>query len=351
MKYIFDLAIIGAGIVGINVTYFASLFRPEWKIILLDRDSAGQGASLYSAGLDTPLGRGLWHSYLTCRGRKLYSQYHCKIKAASSNPLQSLWIVKKNQVNELKTSIVDGKLSFVRNPLQLESLKKLGVILQKDEVVFSLEGISCSNVSNMLRLILEKSLTNRNCNFCAMTNVREIIKEKNGYLKIIKEDNDPIFARRIISSTGAWNSLSTHSELNQSDFKKVSALHINLTPSLSDPLLFFYGSGYFLLPLYSKGYWLMSLPSIKEHNFPKTLPPPINETEKNAAIAFLNQHAPTFVKYIYGGRAFCDSYTNDRVPLVTPNIAAANHIDITGCSGSGYRLAPALAEIALKLCF
>src|SRR5947209_17535475 len=53
----FDLAIIGAGIVGATTAWLAHVRRPEWPIAVLDRSFPGDGATRYSPALDLPFGR------------------------------------------------------------------------------------------------------------------------------------------------------------------------------------------------------------------------------------------------------------------------------------------------------
>ena len=48
-----DLVIVGAGYVGLSVAYWVSEFRPDLKIIILDRSHVGAGASGRSAGFLT----------------------------------------------------------------------------------------------------------------------------------------------------------------------------------------------------------------------------------------------------------------------------------------------------------
>ncbi|MGH9570848.1 MAG: FAD-dependent oxidoreductase, partial [Candidatus Angelobacter sp.] len=68
----FDLAIIGAGIVGACCAYIANQYQPGWRIAIIDRSFAGDGATRYSVALDLPFGWTPRQKVLAARSVQFY---------------------------------------------------------------------------------------------------------------------------------------------------------------------------------------------------------------------------------------------------------------------------------------
>ncbi len=130
--------------------------------------------------------------------------------------------------------------------------------------------------------------------------------------------------------------------------KKVVAIHIDLVPKDDDPVIIFYDEDVFLLPVHDKGYWLFSFAS-REWDVNPGDDLVISPQDFADARTILNNISTGLSDKIMGGRVFCDNYSEDReFDITTINDSA---IEISGASGSGYRLAYGLAETIARRMF
>jgi len=131
--------------------------------------------------------------------------------------------------------------------------------------------------------------------------------------------------------------------------KKVAAMHIEYCPSREAPVLYFAESDAFLLPLQEQRKLLLSFTAQEWDCLPDISRLNIDPDDRALALSILNRYSPAFVDACTGGRVFCDAYSQDRAPLVA-QLSTSNSIVVAGaCSGSGVRLAPAIASEALDL--
>jgi glycine/D-amino acid oxidase-like deaminating enzyme len=73
-----------------------------------------------------------------------------------------------------------------------------------------------------------------------------------------------------------------------------------------------------------------------------------NEEDLRCGTDAVRRRSPAAADAVTGGRAFCDGYAPNRLPVVTPHPDHPGLVSIRGGSGSGVRLAPALAAEALR---
>jgi glycine/D-amino acid oxidase-like deaminating enzyme len=129
--------------------------------------------------------------------------------------------------------------------------------------------------------------------------------------------------------------------------KKVAALHLALRPRPDDPAIVFCGEDAFLLPMPAAGFTLFSFCCDTWDVRPHSAGLLIERHELDAALGVLARRSARLAASHAGGRAFCDGYLPGRLPLVCEDPGRPGVLLAGGCSGSGFRLAPALAELAL----
>lgn len=149
-------------------------------------------------------------------------------------------------------------------------------------------------------------------------------------------------ARHVVSATGAW----TVSGLEPPDVrtKEVAALVVAADCALGDPLTYFVADDLFILPA-SNGEALVSFYCDNWDVDPAADLPTQRVLEQGTAA--LVDRLPGLRRSVVGLRAFPDSYAPGRLPSVT--VARAGVAVVSGTSGSGVRLAPALAERAARM--
>jgi glycine/D-amino acid oxidase-like deaminating enzyme len=102
----------------------------------------------------------------------------------------------------------------------------------------------------------------------------------------------------------------------------------------------------FLLPLAHRGHWLLSYCCQQWDVEPGELTG-LLAADTAAAHRLLRHYAPGMTGACHGGRVFCDAYSPAGEPVVRQ---VADRIVFAGAaSGSGYRLAPAIAAAAADL--
>jgi D-arginine dehydrogenase len=347
MKTIFDLAIVGAGIIGANIAYQASQQHPGWRIVLIDRNLAGLGASTYSAGVDIPIARSKWHAQLTTTSRLLYQQHQHTLVNFPRIPLTTYCIATEAQLNSLKQKMVAGKLKILSNRSTNICSKKFGIQLQSDELLVAHSGNYYGLVKATVDVLIQHYVKHTNAFYYPGIDIAKIHYLTNNTIKLTTHDNIAIHTKRLISTIGPWHAPQTATLPALTRVKKVVALHIQQKPTVDAPLFFFFESGNFLLPRIDEGYWLFSFTS---HEWGCNVKQQftISAAEKTYASSFLQKYLPAFTDSLWSWRVFCDRYTSDRVPLIKPAEQKSNHLIIAGCSGSGYRLAPAIAVHALN---
>ena len=102
---IYDLAIIGAGIIGINALYLAKKAHKAKQIILIDAGQIGKGATYYSAGLDTSIIRSPFYKTIVATSRRLFKEYLTTFPNLPRYNIPILWVVPKGLQLDFKQKV------------------------------------------------------------------------------------------------------------------------------------------------------------------------------------------------------------------------------------------------------
>ena len=158
-------------------------------------------------------------------------------------------------------------------------------------------------------------------------------------------------ARRVVLACGPWPLPTTRptplSEPPGARRKRVAALHVALPVEPGDPLVYFLADDLFVLPL-SPGAALASFYRDEWDTDPDAVDGHPSAEDLRCGTAVLHRRSVAAADAVTGGRAFCDLYAEHRLPVVTSDPARPGLVAIRGGSGSGVRLAPALAAEALR---
>jgi glycine/D-amino acid oxidase-like deaminating enzyme len=128
--------------------------------------------------------------------------------------------------------------------------------------------------------------------------------------------------------------------------KRVAALHTRLPVDLGDPLVYFIDDDLFVLP-HAKGQALVSFRRNAWDVKPDLLDGHADEDDVREGLRALAARHPQAARNCSGGRAFCDLYAPNRLPLIRTSPTLPGLVAVQGGSGSGVRLAPGLALRAL----
>src|SRR5258708_7499154 len=97
----FDLAVIGAGIIGSMAAYFASAQMPGWRIALLDRSLVGSGTTSYSVGLDFPYGRSAAQRRIASESSRLFRELRALIPDLPIHDLPFFGVVSMERLDQV----------------------------------------------------------------------------------------------------------------------------------------------------------------------------------------------------------------------------------------------------------
>lgn len=351
MAETFDLAIVGGGIVGTVAALLAHRSRPDWTLLLLDRSEFGQGATRYSAGLATTLTRSPRHRALSLRSQRLYKELAAAVPALPIRRLPLFFVTSETRRGELEVSVHGPRPEPARGE-QIAALDRLcgGLALAGDDRVLAAGRVSQGDANGVVCRLVAHLRTSGRADCRERIEIREIHRGS-GRLELVATDGGILAARRAIVATGPWilsgpggRTAARHGIRT----KKVVSLLLDRAPAPSSPAIYFFEAGAFLLPLEAEGRWLFSFRCETWDCLPEHGRLRISAEDRAAGLAILERYAPALVSEARGGRVFCDAYAPDGVPLAARDPDHPGLVLAAAGSGSGYRLAPGIADEALR---
>jgi glycine/D-amino acid oxidase-like deaminating enzyme len=352
----FDLVVVGAGIVGAMTVCLARREKPDWNILILDRSFVGDGSTRYSLGLDIPYGHSAGQKQLSLTSERLFRQLQTIIPDL---PFQRLPLY--GVASEARAGTVIG--NFTGDTVHRADCHEEETLRRSypdfrlpagDILLAGCEGVYASPQIIASRLI-DWSVESGMVECWEGVEAREVRacggNDGDDGFTLATTDGRSVQARRVLMATGPWLLQGPTADFAAGAgvrIKKTAALHIARRPAPHDPILFFFEEDAFLLPLHERGEWMFSFTSQEWDVAPEISQLKISGADRDLALAILHRYCPSFVADCRGGRVFCDAYSPDRVPLVRQVSGMRDYIAAGACSGSGYRLAPAIALEALK---
>lgn len=351
----FDRVIVGAGIVGAMTAYLTARRDPSLRVLLLDQGVPGGGASAFSAGLDVPLARTAVHRRMVSRSRQLYSQLRFDIPDLPIRPLQAFFMLndagaqRPNPLPELCDAVLRAAGPRERSML-LDTYPGLVVPGQQGLWQMTAPAFRAS-----VREVTEKIIgyTHRSFGTQCWAGVHvERVSGDEDVVDITCADGSVIRSASAVIATGPWMNGGPAGATAASHglrIKQVASMHIERQPEPGAPVLYFAADDAFLMPCADEGHWVFSFPSDRWDCEPDASSLGITSRDQDIARSILRRYVPSFENDMRGGRVWCDGYSPDRVPLAVPSLESPRVVLAGGCAGSGYRLAPAIAETALGI--
>lgn len=341
-----DLVVIGGGIIGTLSAYMARKKFPQWSITVIDKGKIGNGASAYSAGLDAIQSSNAYHRRLAIRSQYLYQKIQNSIKNIDIFPIESIWVVNKKFEKKFYKEMTgyQGKL----NQIDSNMLPKSPFKISSSQLFISDTHTHYANPGCVAQAIIQHLSTRPSFFYYESTEVCQIVKKESNLL-VRLSDGRSIIAKKIILAIGPWIHKLFSEWFNNKKvrIKKIVALHLYKKLDENNKALIFLNDDCFFLPIKNK--YLFSFCSREWDCFPDNGNLHISRNDLQIAKKLLARTTYGLENFITGAQVFCDAYTVNKLPSIEKNPDMQDLIVISGCSGTGFRIAPAVAEEAVKL--
>lgn len=332
-----DLAVVGGGVIGALVAHEAVAAFPGATVAVLERGLIGQGASSRSAGVHFPRGATARVRSMTEHSARVWerlaAELHLPIRAVDAT------VVATGGTGTLSTTYLRlGAETAPADPAR-------GWAAPPGSRAWTLPGCHYADVRGVTGRVLA-ALRDR-VTVLEGTEVTALSPAAGGHRLTLGQGGE-LRARRVVLAPGpwighpAWAGLVAPLGLR---VKKVVAAHLETPPAPGDPLTIFHDEDAFLLPLHERGHFLFSYTCDRWDVAPDDAGLGLERSDLDDARAVLGRFAPGLAARCDSGRVFCDAYSPRREPVVAelrPGLVLAG-----GASGSGYRLAPAIAAEAV----
>ena len=348
MERDFDLAIIGGGIIGACAAWYARKHYPNWKIGILDRTNVN-GATHYSASLDLPYGHTPLRYLLARHSGILYEAMRKQLSHLPIRDLSFYGIVQEENAGRVLNQITDRKATLQPGIISSLETEYPDLVIPTGSSIIA-GGTAAQAVKNdVAHLLVEDFIKTSDSLVYNNTSVTNVSLHQNIYS--LSGTAGVIRSKRVIQATGPWinNILGDGlSALRPARVKKIVAFHIHSQPRLNDPVFYFFDDDAFLMPKPEVGYWLFSFKCDHWDVEPNIDTLSIDENDIQKAQGILEKYYPCFAPLCTEGRVFCDAYASNGDPIIEEAAGHPDYIIAGAGAGSGYRLAPAIAEKALS---
>jgi D-arginine dehydrogenase len=341
----YDLLIIGGGILGVSCAYFARKKFPQLKIALLEKTLIGKGATDFSAYLDFPYGTTGFKKELAVKSRILFREMALDFPGMPIDKMPFIGISETAKINSVMVNLTETGALIGKDATYKQRVPE-GFILPEDcSHFYNLEAAHA--YSNMATFMMPWLAAN-NVMLYEGTEVTHIGHPMEYHVKT--NYGTTFAAGKIVDARGPWlknRYTARYADEHNLRIKKIVALHFDVNPAKNDPVVYFFDKDSFVLPQPRLARYLFSY---RCEDWDMDIEKDIFKiTDKNLsdALHVLNLYNPAMAKQCTGGRAFCDLYSPDGNPVIEQ--IEENYILVGAPGGSGFRLAPAMAERAIKL--
>lgn len=334
------VAVIGGGIIGSLVVREFLRTVPDVHVMLFDRGQIGHGASQRSAGLHYPMG-------YTPRARRMSldsQRYYADLKAQDAqiplHPIDLTIVAPHRHFQTNKNNFLASATLIKRGSAPSEPLR-----LRQAFGTWSALGCHYAEVSELIRHLVLSLRGNFDLfEGCA---VEEIRCSRAG-ADLLLRTGARVKVDKVVVAAGPWLRAPAWRALVEPLRLRVMSIvcaHVNLPPDESDCAKFFVLENAFLLPLPRQARWLLCFTWHGDDHDSDTefVDSGMTEAQLDKARALLRRYLPAFAEACNSGWTFGDAFSISGEPEVRA-LGNSNQIIYAGAgSGSGYRLAPAIA--------
>lgn len=339
------IAILGAGIIGCLIAREVLTAAPGSRITVIDRDLAGCGASLRSAGVHFPVGRTPRVRAMAALSQDYYRDLAIGRPDLPIRPLDLHAVSSREHADALRAIFVAPGEARRPSAGELADL----VTWPEESAVWRVPGSHCADVGTLVQHLLHG--LRGAVTLLEGTGV-DAVRETGDGVAVSLANGETLVVDRLALAPGPWVNAHPWAALTEplgARVKKVVALHLDHPVTDGAAAVMFPHEDAFIVPLPHRGHWLFSYTCLEWDVSPDALPRGLSERNLREARAILRRYAPDLAPGLRAGRVFCDAYSPTREPLVT-TVGDSGAIVFAGAAnGSGYRLAPAIAIEAARL--
>ncbi|MFF5651033.1 NAD(P)/FAD-dependent oxidoreductase [Streptomyces collinus] len=348
----YDLAVVGAGAVGALAAYYAVRRDPGRRVAVITHAGRGTGATRYSAGFDTPTGHNPAQRALAARSTALFDELAAGLGDAGRAPVDVRWLVARENTAALDATMADGRRTRPVTGEQRAQLDRTfpGLAHDDDQVLLATAPMTVGQPRWLADRLLDEVLGGHQDNTLFEGFRVTEVRRRGGRVELVAADGSRITAAKAVLAPGPWvldGPVAAAARECGARVKKVVAFHVMTPPPPGAPALVLEDADAFLLPHRPGDHWIFSITSPDWDRGPDE-PLSIDARDRELARALLARHVPGFLPHLLGGRVFSDCFTPGHLPVVD-TVGDDDVVMAIGGSGSGYRLAPAMAEDALNL--
>lgn len=338
----FDVVVVGGGIVGANVAWWARKQWPSASVGLVEAGSIGGGATAFSAGLSFPLARTVAQADLVRVSHDGYKALRAGGLEQHFRPIRLLCVLRAARVEAFRRTVCDGALeAATTTDLEWLGRRHSDLKLASDEIVCVLSPVFRVDASRLTRALVRDSSVE-----VCRTRVEWVEPRPSGWR--LRASSTTIDTRLLAMCTGPWSEPSepSHADVRT---KRVVALHAADQPVEEDRAVYFVEDDLFWLPEPQLGYSLVSFYRNVWDERPEAMDGTPTAADIDAGRQVIARRSVAMAERCHGGRAFCDAYTPERLPVVRSVHSSGGAVTATGGSGSGVRLAPGMGRAAVTL--
>ncbi|MBL4542012.1 MAG: FAD-binding oxidoreductase [Rhodobacteraceae bacterium] len=329
-----NVIVIGGGIIGLTIAQ--RLAENGFRITVLERDLAGLGASVRSAGLHFPVGRST-----RVRSMTRFSQAHYEHRMGAIDRMRPLPM----RVH-MSEAAVERILPWFLPEAEMTRLPGPGGLVAPVSGLTSwaAQGAHHTDVGAYTAHLFQSMPPGvERREGCRVTELRDMA----GGVEVGLADGTELHADHAVLAPGPWFGGAEFRPLTAGlglRVKRIVAFHIDVAPEETDAAEYFVEDDAFLLPLVWARRWLFSYTCEEWDVTPDAVGPGLSAAHRKAASEILSCYVPDWAGSLSAGRVFCDAYSADRKPVIQRLGAHGNVIFAGGANGAGYRLAPSIAE-------
>ncbi|MFK0289902.1 NAD(P)/FAD-dependent oxidoreductase [Streptomyces sp. NPDC090442] len=340
------VAVVGGGIIGCLTARRIVQESPSSRVLLLDRDEVGCGASRRSAGLHFPRGASERVRRMSEYSQEFYEKLRAERPAVPIHPVGMSLVSRAGREEMARlysrpvrrdgdAGVLDACGAEVRVPPGMS--------------VWDVEGGQYADVHHLVEALVAEVRPR--------VEVREAVRvtalEPDGSgVRLELGTGERLVVDRVVLAPGPWLAEPAWADRVAplgARVKRVVALHVDHPVGEQDRAVVFHDEDAFLLPLAYRGHWLFSYTCEDWDVDPDRIGADLAGRDLAQARACLERYAPALAARCTAGRVFCDAYSTSREPLLRRLDPDGRVVFAGAANGSGYRLAPAIAAEAVQL--